>query len=861
MSPIYTFSNDALLSINPLRNEKVIQLTCWFTCMALTQDGKIFIHLLYLRAWTLFSGLPLTMTNPETFSEIPVKVIQVEQAGHFGDETYFALTSEGFVYSWGGNNTGIRGHTFTTETVTTPAWIPSLRNISKIVAGSNDFENTHIALAINSTGHVFIWGSNEYGGLGLGISDVSQTSFVNIPQFIPFDYDVTGPFVGADIMESHVVAWTKKGQVFTWGKDDNFETTGTGVGNQNSPFNLTQSLYDVATLSISSPQVQDCSAATGATGCLISGKVFTFGASPVTGTIQQQISLVPNLDSADVIYFKLLREGGIAILSNQQVFTWGDNTRGKNCFDDYLQIQYAQPITQNPPTPFRPFLNSSEPELGQFSKVIVRSGEDCNLVVVMKPNSTKSSLHLWGVCSSNLNLGMVPPVKSPSANLYDSLLTSETIVDVSYLKTHALVLTDQGNVIGFGASSAFQFGSNPTEATRVDLLLDTPDWKVKRVSAGVDFSLLLLSNGTLVGSGDNNMGNLASTIKSVTTFTVLNTTILGMDSIMDIAACNGVSFIVSSSGKVFGAGSNTGLRLTNATTEDPIPYFVQLQGGIIDSKRIIKVVCYDYAVLLSDDGVAMVYMGGTSQVLNLTDPTDSVIDISTYRNEDQRGSKYNFDIHLMTRKGNVYGMGMNEFFEVSPTLENDISDTPTLTFSKSQQNGAIPYAIATGLRHGLAVVGTEWTCFSKNATDDTVCNSAGFCVAPDTCRCKHHAITGEDCRIFKCFGILRNESNVCSGVGNCTFLDTCQCPEGFIGSNCSVALPVCFGILSTKSNVCNGRGTCVATNTCECNDGYFGAQCEKQSCYSFSKFEKDLAATRRFSSMKINLCQKILNYL
>ncbi|KAG2386065.1 hypothetical protein C9374_003214 [Naegleria lovaniensis] len=859
MAPIYTFSNDSLLAINPLRNEKVVQLTCWFTCLALTSDGKVFIHALYSRAWTQVTDIPATMIHPDTLAEIPVNITQIDEAGNFGDETYFALTSDGFVFSWGGNNTGIRGHSFENISAT-PNLIPTLRNISKIVVGSNDDSQSHIALAINSTGHLFTWGSNQNGGLGLGISETTKETIVVIPQLIALDYDVTGPFVGADIMHSHVVAWTKNGQIYTWGSDENYETTIIGEGTQILPYNLTEAFYNAAaSASISSPELKECSAAKGATACLISGKIFSFGASPQQGTEQlSTLAVVPNLPT-DVVHFKLLREGGIAFLSNQQVFTWGENYRGRNCFDDYLQIQYAQPISQNPPTPYRPFMNSTEST--PLSKVIVRSGEECNYALVIKPNSTKSSLHVWGACPNKLSLGMEPTVTSPSDDQYSSLNTVENIVDVSYMKAHALALTDQGTVIGWGDSNSYQFGVNPADnLSPFALLQDHVDWKAKRISAGIGFSLILLSNGTLIGAGKNDKGNLASSTSPVTTFTFLNTSILGSDSIIDFAACNEVSYIVSSSGKVFGAGSNTGRRLTNATTEDPIPYFVQLQGGIIDSKRIIKVVCYDYAVLLSDDGVAMVYLGGTSQVLNLTDPTDSVIDISCYRNEDVRSTSNNFDVHLMTRKGSVYGKGMNEYFEVSPTLESQISDTPTLTFSK-QLHGAIPYAIATGFRHGISVLGTEWTCFSKNATDDSVCNSLGFCVAPDTCRCKHHAITGEDCGIYSCFGILRNESNVCSGAGNCTFVDTCQCSEGFVGANCSVALPKCYGKLSTKPDVCNGRGTCVANNTCVCNDGYFGAQCEKNSCYSFSQFEKELAATRRFSTMKANLCQKILNEL
>ncbi|KAG2383051.1 hypothetical protein C9374_005018 [Naegleria lovaniensis] len=806
MAPIYTFSTADLLSTNPLRDLKIVQLTCWFDCLALTNDGKVFRHEIYTRKWVQLA-FPSTMIHPDTSLEIPVNIIQIEETGAFGKETYFALTSEGFVFTWGYNNSGIRGHSFEVELAETPMIIPSLRNITFITTGSfiNEDHSSSMALAINSTGHVFTWGSNEEGALGLNMVETCVTCIVPFPQLVPFNYELTGRIVKADAIALHVVAWSENGQIFTWGSDVDAQTSN-GLGMQISPWNMTEYFYEkvIENSPMDSFIVKECSVSVGATACLIGGNIYSFGSIPTRGTL------------------------------------------------------FPQPLSRNPPTPFKPFINSSEPEdKQQLSNIIIQGGFDCNYALITKPNKTQSTLHVWGQCQNSLNLAATAPVKEPSDDQIPFFNLSDRMIDISYKQTHALALTSNGTVIGWGENYNNQLGFSSQTQTPIPLLQEIPleERRATQISAGVSFSLILLNNGSLIGAGSNYRGNLASEISPVSQFTIINTTFLQEgESIIDIEACDEVSFIVTSSGKVYGSGSNDGLRLVNNPSIVQIPYFVPLKGGIIDSKRIIKVVGYYFAVLLSEDGDAIVFKDGTSKKLELPDPTDSVIDISVHR-----GNEHMYDgvqnVHLLTRKGNIYGNGSNAWFEMSATLEIREAITPTLTISSKNTDG-IPYAIGTGLNHAIVAVAKAWSCFSKNSTDDAVCNSSGFCVAPDTCRCKHVNISGIDCGEFKCFGIWRNDSNVCSGAGNCTTLDTCVCQEGFFGANCSVRVATCFG--KFPHDACNGNGVCVAPDKCECKEGYYGPQCENKSCYKFASFEKELAASRRSSSMKMNLCNKIL---
>ncbi len=141
-----------------------------------------------------------------------------------GDSCSFALTDDGRVYGWGTfrKGDGIFGFTSPGNVVTRPVLIPDLKKITAIATGSNH------ALALDSTGAVFAWGSGEQMQLGRRIIARTQTEGLTPRQFgLP-----KGPKNGITQIASgadHSFAISKNGAVYSWGCN-NFGETGIAAG-------------------------------------------------------------------------------------------------------------------------------------------------------------------------------------------------------------------------------------------------------------------------------------------------------------------------------------------------------------------------------------------------------------------------------------------------------------------------------------------------------------------------------------------------------------------------------------------------------------------------------------------------------
>jgi hypothetical protein len=123
---------------------------------------------------------------------------------------------------------------------------------------------------------------------------------------------------------------------------------------------------------------------------------------------------------------------------------------------------------------------------------------------------------------------------------------------------------------------------------------------------------------------------------------------------------------------------------------------------------------------------------------------------------------------------------------------------------------------------------TTFYCYSKLATDSSVCSSKGICVSPNTCNCTT-GYTGTECESMGCYGIPSTSvGQVCNNHGTCTAPDTCRCKTGWLGDACPITK--CGGIMSNVSSVCSGHGGCIAPNYCDCDAGYAGTVCQDYTC-------------------------------
>jgi regulator of chromosome condensation len=149
--------------------------------------------------------------------EIPEGTRWVEVAA--GDSCSFALTDDGKVYGWGTfrSNEGIFGFTHDTYIATRPMQIPQLKNITSIKAGANH------ALALDTKGSVFAWGSGQQNQLGRRV--VERTK---IEGLVPREFGLPKgkkSIVSIETGGYHSFAISKTGDVYSWGLN-NFGETG-----------------------------------------------------------------------------------------------------------------------------------------------------------------------------------------------------------------------------------------------------------------------------------------------------------------------------------------------------------------------------------------------------------------------------------------------------------------------------------------------------------------------------------------------------------------------------------------------------------------------------------------------------------
>jgi alpha-tubulin suppressor-like RCC1 family protein len=133
---------------------------------------------------------------------------------------------------------------------------------------------------------------------------------------------------------------------------------------------------------------------------------------------------------------------------------------------------------------------------------------------------------VWG------ELGHGPDKRMDIARLIeDPLLTGKTIVDIAISKTHMLLLTSEGVILGAGDNNQFAMGSpDVSNYTSLRVIthaaLDTAT--IIQVYAGEGFSFLISDKGTVFTMGFNLNGFLGT---GITTSPILNPTPLNLNSL------------------------------------------------------------------------------------------------------------------------------------------------------------------------------------------------------------------------------------------------------------------------------------------------------------------------------------------
>ncbi|MEL4106286.1 fibronectin type III domain-containing protein [Oscillospiraceae bacterium WX1] len=199
--------------------DNVMQISAGFDfCMALKTDGTVW-------AWGRNWNSELGDGDNYQFSTAAVQVVGLTNIKEISAGTYhgMALKTDGTVWSWGYNEYGQLGNGSTDES-DTAAQISGLSGVKHISCGS------YSSYAVKMDGTVWAWGKNDKGQLGDG-SIVNKTVPVQVGGLSNVDKVAAGA--------EHVLALLTTGIVMAWGANEEFQLGNGTSTNSSTPVNVT----------------------------------------------------------------------------------------------------------------------------------------------------------------------------------------------------------------------------------------------------------------------------------------------------------------------------------------------------------------------------------------------------------------------------------------------------------------------------------------------------------------------------------------------------------------------------------------------------------------------------------------------
>ena len=487
-----------------------------------------------------------------------------------------AITSDGRVFIWGQNYYGELGQLGdgTTTNRSTPTEITSNFNLNAgetIISISLGAKHSS---AITSERRVFTWGNNSFGQLGDETSymyrsvlptEITSNFYLNIEETI------TSVLLG----HYHSSAITSEGRIFTWGYNDNSQLGDGTKTDKNTPMEI--GVNYISSLQIYLPiseTIASMSVGEYHSSAITSeGRIFTWGLNDKgqlgNGTISDKSAPIEitsnfNLNTGETITsMSLGLNHSSAISSEGRAFTWGSNYYGQLGHGTFASKSTPTEITSN----FN--LNTGETitsiSLGEFhSSAITSDGR----------------IFTWGrndmgqVGNGAINTRIVAPTEITS-NF--NLNIGETITSISLGHKHSSAITSEQRVftwgdneigqLGYGTTAEYRY--TPTEITS-NFNLNTGE-TIINISLGGDHSSAITSEGRIFAWGFNGFGQLGigtatnyepnRTPIEITSNFNLNTG----ETITSMSLGYTHTSAISSEGRVFTWGSNSGGRLGDGT--------------------------------------------------------------------------------------------------------------------------------------------------------------------------------------------------------------------------------------------------------------------------------------------------------
>lgn len=178
-------------------------------------------------AWGSNSNNLLMLANSSVVAKIPVllpadafdgeEVVSIRAGSNFA----VAVTTTGKVFAWGSNTVGQLGNETSVASSSIPVRVSGLGpEFDEVVVQVATTQQS--AIALTSDGFLWSWGSNTNGVLGNGTLRVAANSFTSKPVWALLPSTATGKAVSISCGENPFCAvFTDAQEVFTWGMNTN----------------------------------------------------------------------------------------------------------------------------------------------------------------------------------------------------------------------------------------------------------------------------------------------------------------------------------------------------------------------------------------------------------------------------------------------------------------------------------------------------------------------------------------------------------------------------------------------------------------------------------------------------------------
>jgi alpha-tubulin suppressor-like RCC1 family protein len=651
--------------------------------LLLTADGSVF-------AWG-YNFWGQLGNGTTTTSNVPVRVNSTGAlAGRritaiaAGDVHSLALSADGSVFAWGSNGDGQLGDGTTIKRATPVPVLSTGALAGKTVVAISAGEDH--SLALTADGIVYAWGGNDYGQLGDGTT-TRQTSPAAVLAPAGWGAD---PIVAIAAGDHHSLALTASGVAFAWGRNLSGQLGNGGTTQSGSPVPvnatgvlagrrvrsihaggshslavfanaglpiITATPRDVTCFHVSSATVEFTAAAVDVFAYQVrwqrsvSGINGPFEDLTENPTANSTTLSLTGLDSAANGHaFRAVFSNNIGSVATTAAVLTMQPIPATLHFPNpsHVPVTAANAVLSGAPIitlGFAPmpgtrltlvrntgggFLAGGFENLVQGAEISLSFHGRSHRFVVDSFGENGRSLVLhwadqlaagWGAGSSGQlgNGSNSSTNRTPVAVTADGVMAGETLVKLAAGNSHSLALAASGRIFAWGDNTSGKLGNGSTTASNVPVLVNAnavlAGKTVTSIAAGTSHTLAVMSDGHVAAWGSNASGQLGTggpTAGSAMPAAVSRSGVLAGKTVTAIAAGNAHSVALLSDGTMVAWGMNSSGQLGSGnTTLSAVPVAV-VPSGALAGKSVVQIAAgADHNLALTADG--RVYSWGANQ--------------------------------------------------------------------------------------------------------------------------------------------------------------------------------------------------------------------------------------------------------